>query len=66
MYTVVCDNCGENIGASQDYSCWADDSYAEENAIESDWEKINGKHYCPACFKRNDKDELVIIKKSAV
>ncbi len=60
MFTVVCDNCGEDIGASSEYSCWNDSSYAEENAMESDWIKHDGKHYCPECYSYNDNDELIL------
>jgi len=58
MYTVVCDHCGEDIGSSSEYSCWNDDTYAEENAMESEWVKENGKHYCPDCVSYGDNDEL--------
>lgn len=60
MYTVVCDHCGEDIGSSEEYSCWADDCYAEENAMESEWLKVEGKHYCPECYEYGDNDELIL------
>ena len=66
MFTVVCDNCGEDIGSDQESSCWNDDSYAEDNATESDWVKISGKHYCPKCYKRNEDGEVVITIKSKI
>ena len=62
MYTVVCDNCGEDIGASSDYSCWNDEVYAWENADESDWIKLNEKHYCPNCWAYDDNDNIIIKK----
>lgn len=60
MFTVICDNCKEDIGSSDDYSCWNDKDIAEENAMENDWLKQNGKHYCPSCHSYGDNDELII------
>lgn len=62
MFTIVCDNCGEDIGASQEYSCWNDDSYAQENAMEAGWVKDGDKHYCTDCARFDDEDNLVINK----
>lgn len=63
MYTVVCDNCGDDIGASQEYSCWNDESAAYENAMNSDWHQEGDKHYCTGCFSFDDNDKLILIKK---
>jgi len=61
MYTVVCDNCGEDAGAdSDDGSCWSDKAVAEEIALESEWIKEGEKHYCPDCWSRDDDDNLVL------
>jgi hypothetical protein len=60
MYTVVCDNCGEDVASGQEYSCWNDKSYAEDNAVDSDWHKEDDKHYCPNCFEFDDEDNLII------
>lgn len=57
MFTIVCDGCKNDIGSNQDYSCWNDPTCAEENAMESDWIKYEGKHYCPDCY---DEDEEYI------
>jgi len=62
MFTVVCDNCKKNIGSEQDYSCWNDDTYAEENAMESDWEKVDDKHYCTYCYSYDDDDNFILNK----
>lgn len=59
-YTVICDNCGLDIGSVQEYSCWNDLDFAEENAIDSDWSKDGEKHYCPDCHFYNCDDEIVI------
>lgn len=58
MYTVVCDHCKKDMGSTDDYSCWNDDTYAEERAMESEWIKENGKHYCPECVTYGENDEL--------
>jgi hypothetical protein len=63
MYTAVCDNCGEDIGSSQDYSCWNDEVYALENATNSDWIQHEGKLYCPKCYSINDDDAITIHHK---
>lgn len=66
MYTVVCDNCGVDIGVTQEYSCWNDELYAQENAMENEWLKEGDKHYCPKCYSYDD-DNLIIraIEKSS-
>ena len=60
MFTVVCDNCGEDAGASSDASCWNDEAVAEEMALESEWIKEDEKHYCPNCWSRDDNDNLIL------
>lgn len=60
MYTVVCDNCNTDIGSTQDYSCWNDKDCAEENAMNSEWIKVDNKHYCDECVSYDDNDNLVL------
>lgn len=60
MFTVICDNCKEDLGADSDYSCYNDSNYAEEVAMESDWLKEDGNHYCPKCYEYDDEDNLII------
>jgi hypothetical protein len=60
MYTIVCDNCGEDIGASDEYLCWNDGQYAEERAMDSEWIKESDKHYCPDCYLYDDDDKLIL------
>ena len=45
MHTVICDHCQKDIGSESEFSCWNDDNYAEENAMESDWLKQKEKHF---------------------
>lgn len=35
MFTVICDNCGVDVNKGQEYTCWNDEAYAEDIAIES-------------------------------
>ena len=62
MFTVVCDNCGKDCNEGQDYSCWNDESYALDVAMESNWERVDGKHICPLCYSYGDNDEIIIDK----
>ena len=34
--------------------------FIEEVAIDSDWKKFRGKHYCPDCYRYGDNDELIL------
>lgn len=58
MYTVICDNCGKDCNADSEYSCWSDDTFARDCAMEDDWITEGDKHYCPQCYSYNDNDEL--------
>jgi hypothetical protein len=60
MYTVICDCCGKDVNKDAEYSCWSDEEFAEDIAMESDWLKEEDKHYCPDCFSYDDEDNLVI------
>jgi len=54
MFTIVCDNCKTDIGSIQEYSCWADEYAAKDNAMESEWINVGSKHYCPDCVWYDD------------
>jgi len=60
MFTVICDNCGTDIGEDAEYSCWNDESFANENAMESGWHKEGDKHYCSNCWSYDDNDNILI------
>ena len=60
MFTVVCDNCGADVNEGQEYSCYSDEGYAKEVAMEANWIKENDKHYCEDCWEYDDEDNLVI------
>ena len=61
MFTVICDNCGEDAGTDSDYSCWNDKSAALEDAKESGWIEHKELHYCPKCWSYDDEDNLVLV-----
>lgn len=60
LYTVVCDNCGDDINKDADYCAWNDKQFTQEMADEAGWIKEDDKHYCPDCFSYDDDDNLVI------
>ncbi len=66
MYSVECDNCKDVY--SDEFSAWGDSGTAEENATDSDWfrgednTEHEGKHYCDACYKIGENDELILNK----
>lgn len=60
MYTVICDCCGKDVNEDAEYSCWSDNGFAEDIAMESGWLKEEYKHYCQDCFSYDDEDNLVI------
>lgn len=63
MYTVICDRCGEDAGASSDHCAWNDPDAAVDMALDTDeWHKIDGKHYCHNCVQWNE-DESELIPK---
>lgn len=62
MYTVKCDNCGEEW-ETDEYSGWNDPDYAWDCASEDDWiedEKVKDKHYCKECYSYDDDDNVII------
>jgi len=63
MYTVVCDHCKYDIGIDQEYSCWNDANFAEDNAINSDWIEHEENHYCNDCYDYDD-DDNILLKES--
>lgn len=49
MYQIVCDRCGEVFGSTDTCSSLFRDKDTDISDY-SDWEEINGKHYCPDCY----------------
>lgn len=61
MYTVECDNCKTTSGQNAEYSCWNDDAYALEDAIDNEWVEHEGKHYCPNCHKVDEEGNITLV-----
>ena len=51
MYTVVCDNCGADSNEGSEFAGWNDKSWALDVVIDSDWEFVEDRHYCPNCIE---------------
>lgn len=61
MYQIVCDRCGEVFGGTD--TCSALFSNKEVDIDDySDWEMIDGKHYCPDCYEVEVIDGVYNVK----
>lgn len=59
MYAITCDGCGKTFSAD-DIVAWVDVCTAREQALDSEWQEIDGKHYCPDCYEYSEElDEYV-------
>lgn len=56
FYGVKCDRCGE-ICESGDFQYWIDETQALENATDSEWIELKGKHYCPDCYEQDEETD---------
>ena len=57
--SLTCDGCGQQFETLDGMTCYADDQdgkLIEETARNSDWKTMNGHHYCPSCWERDDDD----------
>lgn len=61
MYTVKCDNCGEQFSYDE-FAGFTDFGYALDMAYNSGW-NTEDKHYCPDCWELDDEDNVVVITK---
>ena len=63
MYGVRCNRCKECHESSEGYMFFSDECSAVEDALEDGWVELNGKHYCPSCYKNKDdgEDEFEIL-----
>ena len=52
MYQIVCDRCGEVFGGNKEVDI----------GDYSDWEMIDGKHYCPDCYEVEVIDGVYNVK----
>ena len=59
FYNVKCDRCG-NLANEE---LWRNDvAFAKEDADESGFIEVDGKHYCPDCYTIDDEDNIVVKK----
>ena len=59
FYNVKCDRCGKLANEE----LWGNDvAFAKEDADESGFIEVDGKHYCPDCYTIDDEDNIVVKK----
>lgn len=52
LYGLKCDHCGRQWeDTTEGYTSFGDFSDTLENARDDDWQEIDGKWYCPDCYK---------------
>ena len=54
MYSVVCNRCGKTFCKDDTTITGADKKSVRGYALESEWQEIGDKHYCPNCCKLTD------------
>lgn len=58
---ITCDNCGELYRDEHSgFSLFVDEWSAHEAVDNDSWYSESGTHYCPACHKIDDEDNLVV------
>jgi len=64
MYTVICDRCGKDVCDTPDcdYSCFSTPEWVREVASNDDWQVINDKDYCPACYELDEETDEYVVK----
>lgn len=60
FFGLKCDRCGELFEGGE-HSFWHDESSAIENATDSDWQEVKGKHYCTGCSEVDEETDEVIV-----
>lgn len=61
-YDIICDRCGKSLTEESDM-CYPDTESAEMVAIDTEWKKISGKHYCAECYELDEKTDEYVQKK---
>lgn len=61
-YTAICDLCGADSSEGGEYSAWASQEGANDDAEYGDWHVEGGNHICDGCvptaFDLLDEDEI--------
>lgn len=60
MYGIQCDGCKRELEDSEGYLVYDREEDVESVAIDSDWIKVRGKHYCEKCYRYGDDNELIL------
>ena len=60
FYGLTCDRCKTDFDDGE-HTHWNDETTVLEQASESEWQEINGKHYCPNCYEDLE-DEYVALE----
>ena len=61
-YDIICDSCGKSL-TKESEMCYTDTESAEMVAIDTEWKKIGGKHYCADCYELYEKTDEYVPKK---
>lgn len=61
-YDIICDSCGKSLTKESDM-CYPDTESAEMVAMNAEWKKISGKHYCSDCYELNNETDEYLPKK---
>ncbi len=61
-YTIVCNNCGDELETDLGENLWYTEEDAEDYAIDAGWlvDTEHGKHYCPCCQEWDEKQDAYV------
>ena len=62
-YDIICDRCGKSL-TKESEMCYPDTESAEMVAMDNEWKKIGGKHYCADGYELDDKTDEYVPKKT--
>ena len=60
-YEMYCDRCGAQLDDG-DIVAYKEKEGLEFVASESEWQTIDGKHYCPACYELDEETDEYVPK----
>lgn len=60
LYMLYCDKCGVPYTNIEGRVAYISDKYLLEDAEFDGWADIDGKHYCPDCYHKNEHGENVV------
>ena len=64
-YDIICDRCGNSL-VDESGIIYPDKDSALMVAEQSEWNMINGKHYCPDCYEFDEVTDKYVPKKGGV